>query len=143
MLGLKSEIRIKKLRKFSEQEKRKIVEDYLQSGLPKRSIWEKYTGHPTEHGKILEWMRTYGYKSKPKEKRVIFVSQKTAMKEGAKDQSQSDFEAVQMQKRISDLEKQLSESEMKGLAWETMVELAEKEFNISIKKKFNIKPSKK
>jgi hypothetical protein len=32
---------------------------------------------------------------------------------------------------------------MKCVAWQAMVELAEKELNISIKKKFNIKSSKK
>jgi len=43
VLGLKSKIKGKKSLKFNENMKRQIVEDYLQSGLPKNAIWEKYT----------------------------------------------------------------------------------------------------
>ena len=43
------------------------MEDYLQSGLSKREIWEKHTGCKREHGRILEWMRKYGYISDNKE----------------------------------------------------------------------------
>ncbi len=44
MLGLRSENRSLEFLKISESEKRQIIEDYLQSGLSKRAIWEKYTG---------------------------------------------------------------------------------------------------
>jgi hypothetical protein len=55
----------------------------------------------------------------------------------------SEFECIQLQKRILELEKRLQESEMKSIAYQTMIEIAEREFNISIKKKFNTKPLKK
>jgi len=59
------------------------------------------------------------------------------------EESESDFAYLQMQKRITELENRLQESEMKSIAYQTMIELAEREFNISIKKKFNTKPLKK
>jgi len=64
-------------------------------------------------------------------------------KQPSKQELVSDFEYLQLKRRISELEKQLQESEMKSIAWQTMIEIAERELNISIKKKFNTKPFKK
>jgi len=50
---------------------------------------------------------------------------------------------LQLKKRITELEQQLKDAEMKAIAYSTMVDIAEKEFNIPIKKKFNTKPSQK
>jgi hypothetical protein len=50
------------------------------------------------------------------------------------------FETLQLKKRITELEKQLKDAEMKAIAFSTMVDIAEKEFNIPIRKKFNTKP---
>ena len=143
MSGLKSE----KSNCFSELDKRAIIEDYLRSGLSKDAIWLKYTGRLRDHGMILRWMRRYGYVSqsgKSNEIIAAFVPQNQLMsKEEQKQDSVSEFEYLQLKKRILELENQLRESEMKSIAWQTMVELAEREFNISIKKKFNTKPSGK
>jgi len=144
MLGLKQTLQRKKYAHFSETEKRTIIEDYLQSGLTKREIWHKYTGQSADHGLILYWMYKYGYFSDFKEKSVIFASKKQMVcPNPPRQEPESDFETLQLKKRISDLERQLQESEMKAIAWQTMVEIAEREFNISIKKKYNTKPSKK
>ena len=43
--------------------------------------------------------------------------------------------------KTQQLEKQLKDAEMKAIAYSTMVDIAEKEFNIPIKKKLNTKPS--
>jgi len=140
MSGLKKEIQRCKYGHFSESEKRRIIEDYLQSGRTKREIWRKYTGSSEEHGLMLYWMYKYGYIRAANEKNVTFVSQTHPMNP---QESAADFENLQLKKRISELEKQLQESEMKGIAYQTMIEIAEREFNISIKKKFNTKPSKR
>ena len=60
--------------------------------------------------------------------------------ENQKEDTGSEFDNLQLKKRIIELEQQLHDSEMKSIAWQTMVEIAEREFNISIKKKFNTKP---
>ena len=144
MSGLKKEFQRQKPSHFSESERRMIIEDYLQSGLTKRAIWEKYTGNGNEHGLLLYWMYKYGYISGNKDKNTIFASKiDSSMNVKDPDDKLSDFELLRLQKRISELEKQLQDSEMKSITWQTMVELAESEFNINIKKKFSIKPSKK
>ncbi len=53
-----------------------------------------------------------------------------------------EFEVLKLKKRIEELEKQLQASEMKAIAFSTMVDIAEKEFNIPIRKKYNTKSSK-
>jgi transposase-like protein len=52
MLGLKKEKQRRKYARFSETEKRTIIEDYLQSNQTKKELWEKYTGRSDEHGLI-------------------------------------------------------------------------------------------
>jgi len=47
---------------------------------------------------------------------------------------QSNFEYLQLQRRISNLERQLQESEMRCAAYQTMIEVAERKFEINIKK---------
>jgi transposase-like protein len=144
MLGLKKRYQSNRNKKFSEKEKRHIIEDYLQSGESKRTIWQKYTGQETEHGLLLKWMRKYGYDSEYQSKNVNFAPKSIFMNSAAhKGDKITDFEYLQLQRRVLDLEHQLQESEMKSIAYQTMIDIAEREFNISIKKKFNTKPSKK
>ena len=144
MSGLNKKLKTTKIFNFSEEDKRLIIEDYLQSGLTKKEIWNKYTGRDEEHGAILYWMRKYGYISNNKEKSIIFAPKRGIMlSKNQKQESNLDFENLQLKKRIAALEKQLQESEMKSIAWQTLVEIAERELNINIKKNFNTKPSKR
>ena len=57
--------------------------------------------------------------------------------------STESFENLQLKKRIEELESQLKDAEMKAIAFSTMIDIAEKEFSIPIRKKYNTKPSKK
>ena len=50
-----------------------------------------------------------------------------------------DFEVQQMKKRIAELEKQLKDAELKAIAFSMMVDIAEKEFKIPIRKNVNPK----
>jgi cell division septum initiation protein DivIVA len=56
------------------------------------------------------------------------------------DTANDTFENLQLKKRILELEKQLKDAEMKAIAFSTMVDIAEKEFEIPIRKKLNTKP---
>ncbi|MCO5267493.1 MAG: hypothetical protein M9897_01185 [Brumimicrobium sp.] len=127
-LGLKSS------GEFNLEERRQIIEEYLQSDCTKREIWYKYTGQEHEKGYLLNWMRQLGYQVP--EKRVKFVSTKTlAMSNKAKES----VEVTQLKEKIKQLEKALVSSELRATAYETMIEIAEKELKISIKKKSNTK----
>lgn len=56
-----------------------------------------------------------------------------------KEANSEDFETLKLKKRIEELEKQLKIAEMKAIAFSTLVDIAEKEFNIPIRKKHNTK----
>lgn len=135
---------LKRGRNFSWEEREDIVKDYLSSNASKQEIWKKYTGQEEEHGQLLKWMRALGYDSSIPKRRPIFESINYQMaKKRSTDNQELSFEEQQLHKRISELEKQLKDAEMKAIAFSTMVDIAEKEFNISIRKKYNTKPSKK
>lgn len=121
---------------FSDHEKKLIIEDYLSSNETKQSVYSRYTGYPAENGKITMWMRKFGIEDKFI-KNINFVSMPTRKKD--KEQSSEDFETLKLKKRIAELEKQLQTAEMKAIAFSTMVDIAEKEFNIPIRKKHNTK----
>jgi len=146
--GLKAGKIIQKANKyFSEPEKHFIIQELLSTGCTKAQIWEKYTGQLEEHGQLLRWMKQLGYDSSVKTRRPNFDTKTTIMvtrksKKGKKNEFSvlnDDFETLQLKKRIAELEKKLKDADMKAIAYSTMVDIAEKEFNIPIRKKYNTK----
>lgn len=121
---------------FSDYEKKLIIEDYLSGNETKQWVWSRYTGYPGENGKIIMWMRKFGIEDKFV-KNTNFEIMPKQKKDNAK--SSEDFETLQLKKRIAELEKQLQTAEIKAIAFSTMVDIAEKEFNIPIRKKHNTK----
>jgi transposase-like protein len=143
--GKKKKIIPKSVRYFTEEEKRVLIEDYLQSGCSKREIWRKYTGHDLEHGHLLRWMRSLGYTTSGTGKKANFISNKKSgmpKNKSVENTTAEGFEVLQLKKRIATLEASLKDAEMKAIAFSTMVDIAEKEFNIVIKKKYSTKPLK-
>lgn len=117
-------------------ERKQIVEEYLQSNKSKREIWFKYTGQPHEGGSLLNWIRKLGYEDKPKS---ITLVRSSDLEMAKKDKTvSSEFE---LKERIKQLEKALLNSELRATAYETMIEIAEKELKINIRKKSNTKQS--
>ncbi|VEI95126.1 hypothetical protein [Kaistella jeonii] len=121
---------------FTDHEKKLIIEDYLSGNETKQTVYSRYTGYPSENGKITMWMRKFGIDDKFA-KNTNFEIMPKQNKE--KSQISDDFEMLKLKKRISELEKQLQTAEMKAIAFSTMVDIAEKEFNIPIRKKSNTK----
>jgi transposase len=130
---------------FSVAERHQILHELRSSGCTKAEIWEKYTGQRNDHGHLLRWMRQLGYPTVPVTKRVTFGGNNTLMdkKQTGINKPEESFEILQLKKRISELEDQLKNAEMKAIAFSTMVDIAEKEFKIPIRKKLNTKPLKK
>jgi hypothetical protein len=130
---------------FTESEKHQIIQEYITTKCTKQSIWEKYTGYKEEHGSLLRWMQQLGYDDQINTRRLNFASKQVVMSkkkkslksDGAENES---FENLQLKKRIKELEEQLKDAEMKAIAFSTMVDIAEREFKIPIRKKLNTKP---
>ena len=130
---------------FTISERHQIIQEMLSTNCTRAGIWRKYTGQAEEHGFLLRWMRQLGYPAELISRRSTFGGNKSVMAKKQpppKDEEES-FEILQLKKRISELENQLKDAEMKAIAFSTMVDIAEKEFNIPIRKKLNTKPLKK
>lgn len=117
---------------FSESERRAIIEEYLQGGQTKVEIWRHYTGYSDEHGQILRWMRQLGYVERTIHRRLV-----SSYSMPATNKSQPSVE--ELQQRIKQLERQLEDSQLKEEAYRRMIDIAEKELKISIKKKSDTK----
>ena len=133
----------KKGRHFTREEKHQIIQEMISNGCSKREIWEKYTGQVEEHGQLLRWMKKLGYPTKEKPLSVTFERKSMQRKRKSKQESiaaEESFENLQLKKRIKELERQLKDAELKAIAFSTMVDIAEKEFKIPIRKKLNTQP---
>jgi len=130
-------IKPKLSRYYTVEERHNIIQEALNSQETKQAIWEKYTGEKSERGRILRWMRSLGYETNTRFANIVVNNSVMAKK--AKNESEGNFENLQLKKRISELEKQLKEAELKAIAFSTMVDIAEKEYKIPIRKKFNTK----
>lgn len=130
---------------FSTSERHHIIQEMLSSDCTRTAIWRKYTGQCEEHGSLLRWMHQLGYPSEVTTRRSTFGGNNNLMakKQITTTKAEESFEILQLKKRISELENQLKDAEMKAIAFSTMVDIAEKEFNIPIRKKLNTKPLKK
>ena len=139
ILGLRSG------RSFTISERHQIIQELISSQCTKREIWKKYTGENEEHGCLLKWMRQLGYTTELSTRRFTFGENISLMtkKKTSYTIAEESFEILQLKKRIHELENQLKDAEMKAIAFSTMVDIAEKEFNIPIRKKLNTKPLKK
>jgi hypothetical protein len=122
---------------LSDEEKLILIKDYLNGKESKAAVYFRYTGYPEDHGKIAVWMKKFGIKDLRASRNVSFVPMSKTKKPV---QSEVDFEKLQLEKRVAELEKQLKLAEMKAIAFSTLVDIAEREFNIPIRKKFNTKP---
>jgi transposase len=130
-------------RSFTDAEKHHIIQELLSSRRTKQDIWEQYTGETEEHGRILEWMKKLGYNvNYRKRPNIVRNSNMMAKQQKKKTATPTDesFEILQLKKRNLELEKQLKDAELKAVAFSAMVDIAEKEFKIPIRKKFNTKP---
>lgn len=131
------EVEFKKVNKdiqiYPEEFKRKVVEEYLAGGCTKVALLRKY-GIKTKSG-IQRWMKTLGYVDvnnemvrKPKFENITYSYMPS------KSTSDSDDPKL-LQKRIAELERQLQDEKLRSEAYQRMIEKAEKELHIQIRKK--------
>ena len=117
---------------ISEAERREMIEEYLKGGRTKVDIWRQYTGNHEEHGQITKWMRRLGYAERIVPLLPLYLP---SMPPTHKPQSSVE----ELQQKIKQLEKQLLDSQLKEEAYRRMIDIAEKELKVSIRKKPNTK----
>ena len=120
---------------YAREFKRKVVEEYLATGCTKMFLLRKY--NIQFKSAIQTWIRTLGYDDpgsqgqRFKFGQIIFTSLAR--------EKQNTTEPTELQKRILELERQLEDEKLRSEAYARMIEKAEKELKISIRKKTDTK----
>jgi len=124
--------RVKRQTRYPEELKRKIAKSYI-SGEASYAVLAEENGLKSKNV-VKEFVKWY---------RKILTKESqnsTQMQEDQKEPLSTDLKTLQAQ--VQSLQKQLSNSELKTEALETMIDIAEEELNISIRKKSGSKQSK-
>jgi transposase len=130
-------VKFKKLSKevqvYPEAFKRKVIEEYLCGTCTKMDLLRKY-GIKTKSG-IQRWMKSLGYTDEGTEvfRRPKFTN--TTYNCMPSKTSKGTQNPVLLQKRIAELERQLQDEKLRSEAYQRMIEKAEKELHIQIRKK--------
>lgn len=117
-------------------EREKMIKEYLNGGYSKVGIWQKYTGQEAEHGQMLKWMRILGYTSVDKS---FKKAKKPAILCFDNDHLLDTTDPKELQKRIKELERQLEDAQLRAKGYEIMIDIAEKQLKIPIRKKSDTK----
>ena len=117
--------------KFTESDKLSILREYYESGASLYSMSKKYG---IERGTLRYWMNKY-----PMNSESLSLPSQTIEDVMARKKSNEPDEIAKLQARIKELEKALAFSELGIKARDLMIDLAEKQENIQIRKKFGAK----
>ena len=132
----KKKQQIRMVGSISWEERQELIKEYLEGDLTKTEIWKKYTGQCQEHGRILTWMRQLGYleDKKPPQSRQRFIMSREQSSSSLKI-SKNPSNGGELGERVKKLEKELELSKLEVEGYKMMIDIAEKEFKIPIKKK--------
>ena len=117
---------------YGQTFKRKVIEEYLATGCTKIFLLRKYDIQ--FKSAIQTWMRVLGY-TDPNAEPQKFKFGKIIFTSLPKNKKNSDTDSVKLQKKIVELERQLEDEKLRSEAYARIIEKAEKEFKIPIKKK--------
>jgi transposase-like protein len=120
-----------KPRKFSEAFKRKVVSEVIEGKLSKESARRVY-GIRGKSG-VLNWIRRFSDS-------VRSISQIELTLGAMTPQEREQFEVLK--RKIAELEKQLGEETHRSGLYKTMIEIAETQLNIPIRKKYGARQCK-
>lgn len=118
---------------FDESFKRMVIEEYLASKCSKMELLRKYNIH--FKSAIQTWMRRLGYEDNHRVQKLKFDSTLPLIASMATKNENT----RELQKRIQDLEQQLQDERLRSEAYLRIIDKAEKELKVSIKKKHNTK----
>src|SRR5688572_18575102 len=117
---------------YCESFRRKVIEEYLSSNVSKMSLLRKYD-IKMKSG-IQRWMQLYGYKEKqPSVLTFTSISSYALVRK----MNTGNASKKELEQKIKELERQLEDEKLRSEAFERIIEKAEKELKIPIRKKPN------
>lgn len=118
---------------FDESFKRMVIEEYLATKCNKSELLRKYNIH--FKSAIQTWMKRLGYEDVHQTQKIKFEK---ALPITFAMPIKSD-NVLDLKRKIQELEQQLLDEKLRSEAYSRIIEKAEKELKVSIKKKFNTK----
>jgi transposase-like protein len=129
-------------RYYSEEFKHQVCKDHMESGLKLCELVKKY--NLTTHTLIHDWLRQFGYINAVyrKSSRVTYIGlenyqalsnqsiKQTGIKSDSSNLNQSEIER---------LKRELEDAKLQAQGYKRMIEIAEEELKIPIRKKYNTK----
>lgn len=109
--------------------KAKIIKAYLKGDKSFKMLGNQYGIHP---GVISRWVRIAKHGHPVKEKRIK-ITKFTAMK------SKIEKTSKEFEQEIKMLKKQLEEEKLKALVYEKVIEIAERDYQLDIVKKYGVR----
>ena len=115
----------KNVNKFTDDIQMQVVQEYLTTDISQEELKKKYNFKGNNN--IYRWMRKFDL-SKPNEEQIEL--HRTMTKE-----NQKSFSEQQLELEVKKLEEELKRERLKTLALNTMINIAERELKIDIRKK--------
>lgn len=122
---------------YSEAFKRNVIDEYLTSGSPKLFIQRKH-GIKFKSA-IVTWMKQLGYVDAFEKVSILRLSNQLELAKKYNPEHASSNDAKALEKRIKELEKQLGDEKIRTEMLSRMIDIAETEFKVPIRKKPNTK----
>ena len=122
---------------YSDEFKKKVITEYLESDLTKREILDNYG--IKANSAIQEWMRKFGITDLYAKKDYIGLPNTNRLKKKKPDASEVELENYALNKRVKELEKLLQEEKLRSEMYSRVIEIAEKDLKLNIRKKSNTK----
>ncbi|MBK7627497.1 MAG: transposase [Bacteroidales bacterium] len=119
----------RKVNQFTDEFKFMVIQEYLNTDISRKELQEKHGFRG--NSAVSDWMRKFGGNKVTDEQISI---QKTMSKEVDKTPQERKLEA-----KIKELEKALEQERLRTLALNTMINIAERDLKISIRKKSGTK----
>jgi len=129
-------VRAVKCWKHTESFRRKVVEEYLTTGRPKSHIQRDY--NIKYNSAINKWLKDFGI-TDPHSEKIYLADKKRPFLKKEKEQENSKLTAVELEAKVTALERELEDKNILLTAYLQMIEIAEKEYKFSIRKKPNTK----
>lgn len=118
-----------KVKYYTDEFKLQVVQEYLNSDLSQREVIQKYS---LCGGSIIsQWMRKFGMS-------IPVIPQKTMISPVAK-QKEKTLKELELEYKVQQLEKQLEYEQLKVQALNTLIDVAERDLKIPIRKKSGAK----
>lgn len=115
----------KKVKRYTDEFKLKVVKEYVETDISQEALKKKY-GFGGNNC-IPNWMRKFGMKTPNEEQlklqRIMSEEQRKTPRE------------IQLEAKVKELEKSLDYERLRALALDTMIDVAERDLKVTIRKK--------